>query len=475
MFNYLKSEYFYFSACGKTTFVKELLLNHGQRIRPTIQRIVWLYKRWQPLYDDIQKSVLPKVEFIQGIPTDLDDDDYFDPQINNLLILDDLFHESGKDKRITDLFTEGSHHRSLSVITINQNIFGNKDPTQRRNCHYLILYNNPVDRQSLMTLARQMYPKNSDKFLKAFEKATKYCYGYLLVDLKPFTNESERLKYDLDWQHYDSIICHRNETANQMQELQQIPIKGDTFTEGHHSPLGLQTVHFKENSEIENTMADQTQACDGCGLLFDTAHDVQRHLTRGWCPEGEEAARKRKLPDNDGTFDNQPKHFRKEGKGGQIPEDLESKAFENIYIRAKQMKRREWSEKYDEYIKRGLSKQEAKQKADKKLETAVIRQFICNYMSLITYILQLTNGYIHKKVMQKVNALLSQDYAEQKAVKMAVKHYQHSIEAYLDESDTESEESDMESDDESDMDSDDESGSVNESSSVDEDEIEESE
>ena len=195
MFIYLKSGYFFFfAACGKTTFVEELLLNHDQRIRPNIQRIVWLYKRWQPLYDDIHDDVQPKVEFIQGIPTDLDDDDYFDPKINNLLILDDLFYESGKDKRITDLFTEGSHHRSLSVITINQNIFGNKDPTQRRNCHYLILYNNPVDRQSLMTLARQMYPKNSDKFLKAFEKATKYCYGYLLVDLKPFTNESDRLK-----------------------------------------------------------------------------------------------------------------------------------------------------------------------------------------------------------------------------------------------------------------------------------------
>ena len=93
------------------------------------------------------------------------------PKINNLPILDNLFHESGEDKRITDLFTEGSHHRSLSVITINQNIFGNKDHTQKRNC--LILYKNPVDRQSLMTLARQMYPRKADKFLKAFEKATK--------------------------------------------------------------------------------------------------------------------------------------------------------------------------------------------------------------------------------------------------------------------------------------------------------------
>ena len=41
-----------------------------------------------------------------------------------------------------------------------------------------------------MILARQMYPRKADKFLKAFEKATKCCYGYLLVDLKPFTDES---------------------------------------------------------------------------------------------------------------------------------------------------------------------------------------------------------------------------------------------------------------------------------------------
>ncbi|WAR08682.1 hypothetical protein MAR_018640 [Mya arenaria] len=70
------------------------------------------------------------------------------------LTLNDLFSEAGKDKRITDLFTEGSHHRSLSVNFINQNLFGNKDPTQPRNCHYLVLFNNPVDKQTIMTLAR---------------------------------------------------------------------------------------------------------------------------------------------------------------------------------------------------------------------------------------------------------------------------------------------------------------------------------
>lgn len=125
-------------------------------------------------------------------------------------------------------------------------------------------------------------------------------------------------------------------------------------------------------------------------------------------------------------------------------------------MHAKRSNKSEWNEKYDEYVKRGLTEQEAKQKANNKLETANTKQFICNYMTLITYILELKNGHIHKKVMQKVNALLDQGYGEQKAVKMAVKRYQHSLEAYLDESDAESEESNTDSDDESSSDEDDE-------------------
>jgi hypothetical protein len=45
-----------------------------------------------------------------------------------------------------------------------------------------------------MTLARQMYPGQSDILLKQFAKAIKYPYGHLLVYLKPFTQEDQRLK-----------------------------------------------------------------------------------------------------------------------------------------------------------------------------------------------------------------------------------------------------------------------------------------
>lgn len=134
---------------------------------------------------------------MQGIPLDLDQNSFIHPRTRNLVILDDLMSTASKDSRINELFTEGSHHRNLSVIAINQNLYYNKDPTQRRNCHYMVLFNNPVDKQQIMTLSRQMYPENSQHLLRHFKEATSKPYGYLLVDLKPTTPEHLRMRTDI--------------------------------------------------------------------------------------------------------------------------------------------------------------------------------------------------------------------------------------------------------------------------------------
>jgi len=122
------------TSCGKTFFVTTLLQYNHIKLSPSPQRIIWLYKRWQPLYDVIKATVRPSVEFIQGVPLDLVQDQFLDPNTSYLIILDDLMSTAAKDQRISDLFTEGSHHRNLSVIAINQYIYYSKDPTQRRNC-----------------------------------------------------------------------------------------------------------------------------------------------------------------------------------------------------------------------------------------------------------------------------------------------------------------------------------------------------
>ena len=86
---------------------------------PVPERIVWLYKRCQPLYDEISRTVVPRVEFVRGIPSDLDGDRYFDPRKRNMVVLDDLMSTSFTDARINNLLTEGSHHRNLSVVMLN--------------------------------------------------------------------------------------------------------------------------------------------------------------------------------------------------------------------------------------------------------------------------------------------------------------------------------------------------------------------
>ncbi|VDI35595.1 Hypothetical predicted protein [Mytilus galloprovincialis] len=121
------------TSCGKTHFVAKVLREAEAMCEPAPQRIVWLYKRWQPLYDVVRDGVHPPVEFVRGIPADLESDDFFDPRVRNMVVLDDLMTLASKDTRINDLFTEGSHHRNLSVIAIYQNLYFGKDPTQRRN------------------------------------------------------------------------------------------------------------------------------------------------------------------------------------------------------------------------------------------------------------------------------------------------------------------------------------------------------
>jgi hypothetical protein len=68
--------------------------------------------------------------------------------------------QSGKDKRISDRFTKGSHHRNLSIIYIVQNIFhqGKEMRNISLNAHYIVLFKTPRDKQQIYMLARQINP-----------------------------------------------------------------------------------------------------------------------------------------------------------------------------------------------------------------------------------------------------------------------------------------------------------------------------
>ena len=265
------------TSCGKTFLVKNILQSlqkNTSLVNPKPQRIVWLYKRWQPLYSELKTTVYPPIEFHRGIPNNLEEDEYLDPGKTNLIVLDDLMTTASKDRRVTDLFTEGSHHRNLSVISLNQNLYYSKDPTQRRNCHYIVLFNNPVDQRPVITLARQMYLQNSCVFMREFHEATSNPHGYLLVDLKLNTLPNNRLRPNgltgsvplactpmsgdkkRDWKTY----CGDDEDDDDDDDVELPDLMG---------------LYQKERKERRRSVS-----CPECGIVFQTIPQMIRHAQK---------------------------------------------------------------------------------------------------------------------------------------------------------------------------------------------------
>ena len=180
---------------GKSVWVKSLLQQAQKAIYPPPERIVWCYSQWQPAYSELLMTI-PGIEFVKGIPENLEQDSYFDVNIRNLIAIDDQMIEAGGDNRVVNLFTKGSHHRNLSVIYIVQNLFhqGKGNRSISLNSHYLVLFKNPRDKLQILTLAKQMYPGQTAWFMKQYEDAVQRPFGYLFVDLKPTTQDSCRLR-----------------------------------------------------------------------------------------------------------------------------------------------------------------------------------------------------------------------------------------------------------------------------------------
>ena len=103
------------------------------------------------------------------------------------------------DDRVENIFTKLSHHKSVSVLFLTQNLFFKSKQTRTisLNSHYIVVFKNARDAMQISNLARQMYPGNSKFMVEAFKDATSGPYGYLLIDMKPYTEEAYRLRTNI--------------------------------------------------------------------------------------------------------------------------------------------------------------------------------------------------------------------------------------------------------------------------------------
>ena len=172
-------------ACGKSTWVKNLIIYQKDMIDPAPKHVIWFYGEWQPLYDTLSGIV----EFREGLA----DLTTLSSKRQTLIIIDDLMAET--DKSISNLFTKGSHHCNLSVLHMVQNVFDkNKHArTISLNAHYLVIFKNPRDASQITHLTKQMYPGHVQFLQEVFRDATSDAYGYLFIDLKQEMPEHLRL------------------------------------------------------------------------------------------------------------------------------------------------------------------------------------------------------------------------------------------------------------------------------------------
>ena len=108
---------------GKTRWVYQFLThirNMYARDPPT--RILYCYGIYQPLFDEMERNV-PNFTSKQGLPSAEELDEFTADRRHKLIVIDDLMHRVVQDKEMELLFTQGTHHRCVSVILITQNLY----------------------------------------------------------------------------------------------------------------------------------------------------------------------------------------------------------------------------------------------------------------------------------------------------------------------------------------------------------------
>lgn len=172
------------TSSGKSTWIERLLSEDMFDVKPN--KVFYCYGVYQKKFETI-----PNVEFIHGLPESFD---VFYGAGHNLVVIDDLQDEVSNNKNVEQLFTRESHHRNLSVVYINQNLFyqGKHSRTIALNTHYTVLFRNPRANSQLRILRSQTGLKHLEE---AYADAMKHNqFGYLVIDLSPFSKTKYKLR-----------------------------------------------------------------------------------------------------------------------------------------------------------------------------------------------------------------------------------------------------------------------------------------
>ena len=184
------------SKSGKSTWMRQCLRHAGDMFTSKPSHTLFYYAAWQDIYDQMSneglvqewKNECPQKEYIEQLA------ELHKNSGGLLVIIDDFLSSVNKD--IADLFQVTSHHKSVSICFLSQNLYHeNKNyRDMKMNVNYIVLFKNPNNRNQAARFFNQIAPEHSKALLKTYYKVTKKPYSYLLFDLHQETPDEIRIR-----------------------------------------------------------------------------------------------------------------------------------------------------------------------------------------------------------------------------------------------------------------------------------------
>lgn len=181
---------------GKTFWIYKFLKRmDGMFAENTPVEVLYCYGIYQSLFEEMEKT-LPNITFHEGLPSSETISEFTKDERHRIVVIDDLMHQVTQNTEMELLFTQGSHHKHITILYLVQNLYckGKSAKTIQLNTGYLVLFKNVRDSSQLITLGRQMFPKRSQILIQAYEDVMKKPYGYLVIDMMARSDDKYRLR-----------------------------------------------------------------------------------------------------------------------------------------------------------------------------------------------------------------------------------------------------------------------------------------
>lgn len=181
---------------GKTELAKDIILNHFQLFDNPIHEVVWLYHKAannEKEFSDLKSRLNIPVSFIEGFQAEkIVDGTLFKTDKLKCLVLDDVVVSALKSPVFIDLFTVLSHHQSIVVIAILQNLHADTASQRQimnnviRNLSYLVLFPDRRNMNACKQIARSYFSGEEHRLIEPFKHLIekKERYTYMVVDFE---------------------------------------------------------------------------------------------------------------------------------------------------------------------------------------------------------------------------------------------------------------------------------------------------